>query len=111
MSVHHFKNTFHKLHTLLRNLAFRYYPKNEETKERPSDLINDVESKIMTQDLAGMVQQLDISLRIPYEMYYVGHPYQDIAHTLKLPLDAVKSSIYYAQKELKEKIERCYMVA
>jgi DNA-directed RNA polymerase specialized sigma24 family protein len=56
-----------------------------------------------------MVQELDISLRIPYEMYYVGHPYQDIAHTLKLPLDAVKNSVYYAQQELKEKIERRYL--
>jgi len=64
---------------------------------------------LSTEELTNMVQELDISLRIPYEMYYVGHPYQDIANTLKLPEVLVKHHILDARKELKLKIESRYI--
>jgi DNA-directed RNA polymerase specialized sigma24 family protein len=107
MSVHYFKHKFHKLHTQLRNLAYKLNQENNPAKAHHED----TESNILTGDLTVMVKELDISLRIPYEMYYVGHPCQDIAQILKLPLGDVKNSIQYAQKELKEKIERRYRVA
>ena len=68
-------------------------------------------SEIVLLELVPIVQDLDVVLRVPFEMYYMGHRYQDIADILKLPLESVKNSIYYAQKELKEKIERRYMAA
>ena len=76
-----------------------------------SILTSKVKSKIVLLELAPIVQDLDVVLRVPFEMYYMGHRYQDIADTLKLPLESVKNSIYFAQKELKEKIEHRYMVA
>lgn len=107
MPAHYFRHQFHKLHTQLRNLTCKLTSHNYILKINNKE----IESQIVPGDLTVMVQQLDISLRIPYEMYYVGHPCQDIAHTLNLPLDAVKNSIQFAKKELKEKIERRYRVA
>jgi RNA polymerase sigma-70 factor (ECF subfamily) len=58
-----------------------------------------------------MVDSLDESLRVPFEMHYLGHKYQEIAETLNLPLGTVKSRIFFARKELKEMIERRYHAA
>jgi RNA polymerase sigma-70 factor (ECF subfamily) len=62
----------------------------------------------MMDELTGMVDSLDESLRVPFEMHYLGHKYQEIADTLNLPLGTVKSRIFFARKELKEMIERRY---
>jgi|KBSSwiStaDraftv2_1062776.scaffolds.fasta_scaffold429101_2 DNA-directed RNA polymerase specialized sigma24 family protein len=102
MSVHYFKHQFHKLHSQLRNLTYKLTQQQEAVKVHQEE----TEASIITLDLTGMVEDLDIALRIPYEMYYVGHPCKDIARILKLPLGDVKNSISFAQKELKEKIER-----
>jgi RNA polymerase sigma-70 factor (ECF subfamily) len=62
----------------------------------------------MMDELTSMVDHLDASLRVPFEMHYLGHKYQEIADTLGLPLGTVKSRIFFARKELKEMIEKRY---
>jgi RNA polymerase sigma-70 factor (ECF subfamily) len=62
----------------------------------------------MMDELSTMVENLDESLRVPFEMHYLGHKYQEIAETLDLPLGTVKSRIFFARKELKEMIEKRY---
>ena len=62
-------------------------------------------------ELSTMVEDLDESLRVPFEMHYLGHKYQEIAETLNLPLGTVKSRIFFARKELKDKIEKRYYTA
>jgi RNA polymerase sigma-70 factor (ECF subfamily) len=37
-------------------------------------------------------------------MHYYGYKYQEIAEQLDLPLGTVKSRIFFARKELKERI-------
>ena len=64
----------------------------------------------MMNELSVMVESLDESLRVPFEMHYLGHKYQEIAETLTLPLGTVKSRIFFARKELKDMIERRYQV-
>lgn len=69
---------------------------------------NKAESEIMMQELNRMISELDDSTRIPFELHYKGFKYQEIADRLELPLGTVKSRIFFARKELKEKITARY---
>ena len=51
-----------------------------------------------------MVEILDDSIRVPFLMHFDGFKYQEIADELSLPLGTVKSRIFFARKELKERI-------
>lgn len=65
---------------------------------------NAAEGGIMLKELNGMVSALDDSIRVPFMMHFEGFKYQEIADELQLPLGTVKSRIFFARKELKEKI-------
>lgn len=69
---------------------------------------NHAESSIMSEELMGMIDELDDSTRIPFMMHYEGYKYQEIADELELPLGTVKSRIFFARKALKEKISKRY---
>ncbi|MGB0838536.1 MAG: sigma factor-like helix-turn-helix DNA-binding protein [Chitinophagales bacterium] len=43
--------------------------------------------------------------RIPFMMHYKGFKYQEIANDLSLPLGTVKSRIFFARRELKQKLD------
>ncbi|MDX2135544.1 MAG: RNA polymerase sigma factor [Saprospiraceae bacterium] len=65
---------------------------------------NAAEGTIMLKELNVMVDDLDDSIRIPFLMHFEGFKYQEIADELQLPLGTVKSRIFFARKELKERI-------
>ena len=69
---------------------------------------NDAESNIMMDELKRMISELDDSIKIPFLMHYQGFKYQEIADDLSLPLGTVKSRIFFARKEMKEKIQQRY---
>ncbi len=69
---------------------------------------NQAESDMMMNELTGMVDELDESIQVPFVMHYQGFKYQEIADDLKLPLGTVKSRIFFARKELKDKINNRY---
>lgn len=69
---------------------------------------NEGESNIMMEELTGMVDALDQSIQVPFMMHFEGYKYQEIADELNLPLGTVKSRIFFARKELKEKINKRY---
>ncbi len=69
---------------------------------------NRAESDIMMQELTKMVDNLDESIQVPFVMHYQGFKYQEIADDLQLPLGTVKSRIFFARKELKDKINARY---
>jgi RNA polymerase sigma-70 factor, ECF subfamily len=71
-------------------------------------VLNNGDSNIMYEELTGMVASLDESIRVPFEMHHDGFKYQEIADQLSLPLGTVKSRIFFARKELKEKIYKRY---
>ncbi len=73
-----------------------------------ASISNEAESNIMMQELTGMVDSLDNSIKIPFVMHYEGYKYQEIADELVLPLGTVKSRIFFARKELKEMVNRRY---
>jgi RNA polymerase sigma-70 factor (ECF subfamily) len=65
---------------------------------------NAAEGSMMLKELSGMVADLDDSIRVPFMMHFEGYKYQEIADELHLPLGTVKSRIFFARKELKERI-------
>ncbi|MCS6929844.1 MAG: RNA polymerase sigma factor [Saprospiraceae bacterium] len=65
---------------------------------------NSAESEITLKELSELVSALDDNTRIPFLMHFEGYKYQEIADHLGLPLGTVKSRIFFARKELKEKI-------
>ena len=110
--------------TIMKNSFINNYRKNMKTRtiidstdtmfyinSGTSGIQNNAESNIMMNELGSMVESLDESLRVPFEMHYLGHKYQEIAEVLRLPLGTVKSRIFFARKELKDKIEKRYYTA
>jgi len=69
---------------------------------------NAAEGGIMLKELNAMVSSLDDSIRVPFLMHFEGFKYQEIADELALPLGTVKSRIFFARKELKDKIMSNY---
>lgn len=73
-----------------------------------NSILNSAESDIMMDELNGMVESLDDSLKIPFLRYFHGYKYQEIADELHLPLGTVKSRIFFARKALKGMISKHY---
>ena len=71
-------------------------------------LENEGSRNLFMQELMGIINQLEDSIRIPFEMHYDGFKYQEIADELNLPLGTVKSRIFFARKELKEQMRVMY---
>ncbi len=65
---------------------------------------NTAGSSIMMDELTAMVRELKDEIKIPFLMHYEGYKYQEIADHLDLPLGTIKSRIFFARKELKEKV-------
>ena len=69
---------------------------------------NDAGRNILLKELNRMIEELDDSIKKPFMMHFTGYKYQEIADQLDLPLGTVKSRIFFARKELKQKIGRHY---
>jgi len=69
---------------------------------------NDANRNMLMQELEGMIESLDESIKKPFMMHFTGFKYQEIADDLELPLGTVKSRIFFARKELKDKIKAHY---
>lgn len=65
---------------------------------------NSAEGDILLKELNALVDSLDNSIKVPFLMHHEGFKYQEIADELQLPLGTVKSRIFFARKELKDKI-------
>lgn len=70
---------------------------------------NGGESNMMMQELEGMIEKLDDSIKVPFLLHFEGYKYQEIADQLDLPLGTVKSRIFFARKELKGAIQKSYV--
>ena len=69
---------------------------------------NGGEQNVLSNELQGILDDLDESLRIPFLRYFDGFKYQEIADEMNLPLGTIKSRIFFARKELKSKIAHLY---
>ena len=109
------------LFTIMKNIFINNYRKKSKTNTimdstdnmyflNSSDTVinNGAGTNIMMDELSTMIKNLDETIRVPFEMHYVGYKYQEIADELNLPLGTVKSRIFFARKELKGQIKAQY---
>ena len=110
--------------TIMKNIFINNYRKNAKKKtifdstdnnyyiNSGSNVVNNkAETNILMGELRTMIESLDDTLKVPFEMHHIGYKYQEIADKLELPLGTVKSRIFFARKELKSMIQRRYHVA
>jgi len=69
---------------------------------------NDADRNMLLEELTGMIDALDGSIKKPFVLHFQGFKYQEIAEKLRLPLGTVKSRIFFARKALKESIKGHY---
>jgi RNA polymerase sigma-70 factor (ECF subfamily) len=92
-----------KSNTMLDNTDNQYYINSADHATG-----NRAEGTIMLKEINVHISALDDSIRIPFLMHFDGFKYQEIADELDLPLGTVKSRIFFARKELKDKILSTY---
>lgn len=92
-----------KMNTIMDSTDNDYYINSGKNKVK-----NDGESVILLKELNNMIESLDSDFKVPFKMHFTGYKYQEIADDLGLPLGTVKSRIFFARKELKDKIKSSY---
>jgi RNA polymerase sigma-70 factor (ECF subfamily) len=69
---------------------------------------NDAGTIIMMKELRTMLDSMDEAHRVPFELFFNGFEYQEIAEELELPMGTVKSRIFFARKKMKDMIQGSY---
>lgn len=107
------------LYTIMKNIFINNYRKktrmkttNDSTENTffldsgQHDEPNAAQSKLIMEDLMGLVESLPNEYKIPFIRHHHGFKYQEIADELSLPLGTVKSRIFLARQELKKKLSK-----
>jgi RNA polymerase sigma-70 factor (ECF subfamily) len=103
----------------MRNIFINDYRKRSKQSvifdSTPNDyIIDQTHTKVLNQGMTNLnmreVNQMIFDLpelfRIPFNLYFEGYKYNEIAEELGEPLGTIKSRIHFARKILKQKIER-----
>lgn len=67
---------------------------------------NAAEMAFVNKDIERAILNLSNEFRVPFMMHYKGYKYHEIAEKLNLPLGTVKSRIFFARKDLKERLSQ-----
>jgi RNA polymerase sigma factor (sigma-70 family) len=107
------------LYTIMRNIFINDYRRKakQNTILDSSDndylinskqlaVANSAESTLKVKEIQQAVHQLPSIFRQPFELYFDGYKYNEIAIVLKEPLGTIKSRIHFARKLLKEQLTR-----
>jgi RNA polymerase sigma factor (sigma-70 family) len=60
----------------------------------------DPDSRLSFKEITKTINKLDDEYKIPFNMYFEGYKYKEIADDLNLPIGTVKSRIFLARKQL-----------
>lgn len=99
------------LYTIMKNTFINDYRRNQRANtfidktdnlyfinnSNPSDT-GSPESKIAEKDIRKALASLTDDFRIPFEMYFNGYKYKEIADELNLSIGTVKSRIFFTRK-------------
>ncbi len=106
--------------TIMRNTFINIYrkKKNRATSSEPSDsyiFVNDkfavdnsAHSNMTMVELDGIMHTLDNIYRTPFQLFFEGYKYEEIAENMNLPIGTVKSRIFFARQKLMETINFNY---
>ena len=65
-----------------------------------------VKQDMRLKEIHEAIHHLPEIFKVPFQLYFDGYKYQEIADALGEPLGTVKSRIHFARKLLKERISR-----
>ncbi len=106
--------------TIMRNTFINIYrkKKNRATTSEPSDsyvfvnenhaVDNSAHSNMTMVELNGIMHTLDNIYRTPFQLFFEGYKYEEIAENMNLPIGTVKSRIFFARQKLMETINFNY---
>jgi RNA polymerase sigma-70 factor (ECF subfamily) len=107
------------LYTIMRNIFINDYRRKAKQSTvldySPNDfLIDQTSNKVLNDGITNLnlkeVKQLIFDLpelfRTPFNLYFEGYKYNEIADALNEPLGTIKSRIHFARKILKQKVQR-----
>ncbi|MBS1742118.1 MAG: RNA polymerase sigma factor [Bacteroidetes bacterium] len=103
------------MYTIMRNIFINNYRRKSRHKvifdDSPNEYLLDkmqlavpnmAESNIRLKEVQSSVHRLPNVFRYPFQMYFDGYKYNEIADMLNEPLGTIKSRIHFARKLLKE---------
>ena len=88
-----------KRNTIFDSTSNMYYINSSDTL-----IHNGGEANCVMEDIEHAISNLNDDYRVPFMKFFNGFKYQEIADELNLPLGTVKSRIFFARKELKDKL-------
>jgi RNA polymerase sigma-70 factor (ECF subfamily) len=107
------------MYTIMRNIFINNYRRNAKQNtifdNTPNDFLldynkvttaNAAESNLSIKEIKEAVYQLPEIFKNPFELYFEGYKYHEIAHILSEPLGTIKSRIHFARKLLKQQLDR-----
>jgi RNA polymerase sigma factor (sigma-70 family) len=107
------------LYTIMRNIFINDYRKKSRQNvifdKTPNEFLinynqvtiaNDAEANLKIKDIMAAVHKLPDIFRNPFNLYFEGYKYHEIADVLHEPLGTIKSRIHFARKLLKEQLTR-----
>jgi RNA polymerase sigma factor (sigma-70 family) len=107
------------LYTIMRNIFINNYRRKSKQNTVLDNTANEfllnhnqfavantAETNLKLKDIQMAVYNLPDIFRNPFQLYFEGYKYNEIAVLLKEPLGTIKSRIHFARKLLKEQVER-----
>jgi RNA polymerase sigma factor (sigma-70 family) len=107
------------MYTIMRNIFINNYRRKSRQQTIFDNSTNDfllnhsqtavpngAEVNLRLKDIQQALHKLPDIFRHPFEMYYEGYKYNEIAEALHEPLGTIKSRIHFARKLLKEQMTR-----
>ncbi|MBS1510033.1 MAG: RNA polymerase sigma factor [Bacteroidetes bacterium] len=107
------------LYTIMRNIFINDYRRRAKQQIIYDGSINEflinnnqltvanaAESNLKMKDIQQAIYQLPEIFKNPFQLYFEGYKYNEIALLLKEPLGTIKSRIHFARKLLKEQLTR-----
>lgn len=107
------------MYTIMRNIFINNYRRNARQHtifdSTPNDFLldynqyttaNAAETNLALKEIKEAVHKLPEIFKNPFELYFEGYKYHEIAEVLQEPLGTIKSRIHFARKLLKQQLVR-----
>lgn len=107
------------LYTIMRNIFINNYRRSAKQNTIFDNTANDflldhnqfstgnaAETNLSVKNIYEAIHQLPEIFKTPFQLYFEGYKYHEIALVLKEPLGTIKSRIHFARKLLKQQLER-----
>jgi RNA polymerase sigma factor (sigma-70 family) len=107
------------LYTIMRNIFINDYRKKNRQNVifdntnndfflnyNQQTIANAAEANLKIKDIMAAIHSLPDIFRNPFNLYFEGYKYYEIAAALNEPLGTIKSRIHFARKLLKEQLSR-----